>query len=64
MKNYKIKTSLVSPDGLIARANKYGIDFIIYILLFIEIIVCNTMIYMIFSVWLRTGSEPADINRF
>ena len=27
-------------------------------------IVCNTMLYMIFLVWLRTGSNPAGINRF
>ncbi len=40
MKNYTIKT---------------GINFMIFILIFIE----ND-----FSVWLRTGSKPADINRY
>ncbi len=35
MKNYKIKTSFVSPDAIHD-----------------------------FSVWLRTGSNPVDCNRF
>ncbi len=26
--------------------------------------VCNMMLFMIFSLWLRTGSNPPDINRF
>ena len=26
--------------------------------------VCNTMLYMIFSVWLRISFNPADIDRF
>ncbi len=35
-------------------------------ILYIYQIVCNKnkMLYIIFSAWLRTGSNPADINRF
>ena len=55
MKNYKIKTSFVSLEGPKARANKTGINFRIFILIFVE---------NCFSVWLRTDSNPADSNRF
>ena len=49
MKNYKIKTSFVSPEGP-GKHNWYH-DFFI------------RMIHD-FSVWLRTGSNSVDINRF
>ena len=35
-KKYKIKTSFVRPEELKARANKTGLNFIIFILIFME----------------------------
>ena len=35
MKNYRIKTSFVSPEGPKTRANKTGINFMIFILIFV-----------------------------
>ena len=58
MKNYRIKTSFISPDG--PKANKTGIITII----FHFIIRGNFSDMHGFSMWLRTGSNPADINRF
>ena len=57
MKNYKIKTSFVSPKGPIFRANKTGINFEIFILIFLG----NDAIHL--SI-LRAGSNPSDIYRF
>ena len=34
--NYKINNSSVSPEGPKARANKIGIDFMIFISIFVE----------------------------
>ncbi len=61
MKNYKIKNRFVSPEE--ARANKTGINFMIFILISIETCLLLDAIHY-FSVWLRTGSNPADSNRF
>ena len=55
MKNYQTKTNFVIPQGLTARANKTGINFMIFIVIFVEKRVCNTMLCMIFSM---------DENRF
>ena len=61
MKNYKTETSFVSPEEPKALANKTGVDF--------HSNICGklSVIYDAihdFSVWLKTGSKPADINRF
>ena len=46
-----------------ARSNKTGLNFMMFILIFLKI-VCNTMVYVHnFSVWLRTDSNLSDINR-
>ena len=50
---YKIKTSFISPKGPNPRAIKTVINFMIFILIFLEI-VFNTM--------LRTGRNSVDIN--
>ncbi len=36
MKNFKIKTSFVSREGPKARADKTGINFMIFVLIFVE----------------------------
>ena len=36
MKNYTIKTSIVSPEGPKARADKIGFNFMIFIMIFVE----------------------------
>ena len=36
IRNYGIKTSFVSPEGLKARANKIGINFMVFIVTFLE----------------------------
>ena len=46
-------------QGPKARDNKTGINFMILMK-----IVCNSMLYMFFTVCLKTGSNPTDINRF
>ena len=53
-----------SPGVPKARAIKTGINFMAFILIFVENCNCNTTKNMFFLVWLRTGSHPADINRF
>ena len=48
----------------LVRANKTGINLMIFFILFF---VENCLLYDTihdFSVWLRTGSNPSDINRF
>ena len=47
MQNYIIKTSFVIPEGTKVWANKIGINFVIFILILVEI-VRNLMIYTIF----------------
>ena len=61
MKNYKIKTIFVSLEGQNALANQTDVNFIVLILIFVE-----NCLYVIhdFSVWLRTGSDPVNINQF
>ncbi len=64
MKNLRLIPVFSSPKGPKARAKKTGINFMIFILIFVEI-VCNSMLYIHnFSVMLRAGSNPADSNRF
>ena len=36
MKNQKIKTSVVKPEGPKAKVSKTGIDFMIFILIFVK----------------------------
>ena len=60
MKSIRLKPVLLSTK---AQANKTGIDFMIFILIFVENCLQYDAIHD-FSVWLRTGSYPADINRF
>ena len=56
------KNTLCCPKGPKAQANKTGINLMIYILIFVKSV---TRCYAWFSsVWLRTGSNPADIIRF
>ena len=57
------KISFASPEGPKARAFKTGINFIIFIFIFVENCLQYEAIYN-FLVWLRTSSNPADINRF
>ncbi len=62
MNYFKIKTSFVRPEGPKARCYITGIDFMIYIFMFVG----NCLLYDAihdFSVRLRTGSNPADIIR-
>ena len=58
VKNFEIKTSFVRPRAL---SNKTGVNFIIFILLFVKICIYD-MVYD-FSVWLESGSNPADISK-
>ena len=63
MKNYKIKPSFVRPEGPKARANKTSINIMIFILIFVKnCLYSNDM--NDFSVWLRRGSNPVNINWF
>ena len=62
MKNFKIKNSNEISEGpKAARANKASINFMIFILIFVENCLSNVDIVN-FSVSLRTDSNPADIN--
>ena len=56
---------MLKPVLLVAKArdNKAGIGFIIFILIFVENCLKYDAIHD-FSVWLRTGSNSADINGF
>ena len=63
MKNYKIETSFVSPDGPKALAYKTGINFMIFILMFVENCLSYDAIYD-FLVWLIIVSDPAIISLF
>ena len=63
MKNQKIKTSFLNPEGTQAWANKTGNNFMPFISIFVE----NYLLYNAiddFSLWLKTGSNPVGINRF
>ncbi len=46
-----------------ARAKKNGINFMIFILIFVENCLYFEAIHD-FSVWLKTASNPTDRNRF
>ncbi len=59
MRNHKIKTSFVSPEG--PKAVAY--NFMINILISMENYLQYDAIHN-FSVLLRTSSNPADIDRF
>ena len=50
------------PEEQKPQANKTGIDIMIFILLFVKISAIRAL--HIFSVWLRTSSDPLYINRF
>ena len=64
MKNYKIKISFFNPEGPKVRDKKVvPIHFMILILIFVENCLLFDAIHD-FSVWLRTGSNPVDSNRF
>ena len=63
MKNYKFKTSFVIPEGSKTLLNKTGVNFIIFILIFMENCLYYDSIHD-FSVLLRTDSNPVDINQF
>ncbi len=63
MKNYTIETNFVSHEGTKARAEKTGINFMIFILIFVENCLQFDAVHN-FSVCLRTGYNPTDINRF
>ena len=56
----EIKINLVNLEGLKARTNKTVINFMIFIKIFVE----NCLLYYAIHEWLRTGSNPADINLF
>ena len=55
MKNYKINSIFVGPEGPKGRSSKTGIDFIIFILLFVDNCVLDTI--HDFSVCLSTVSN-------
>ncbi len=65
MKNFKIKTISTNPEVPKAHTIKTGISFMIFILIIIEKIVCNSMQFMIFqsgwelvlSQWIAIGFE-------
>ena len=58
MNNCKIKTSFVGPEGPKARANKTGIHFMTFILIFVKII----RFYTWFFSMAKNGSNPTDNN--
>ena len=58
---YKIKTSFVGSEGLKAWATKTGISII---LIFIENFEILIRCYIDLSIWLKSSSNPADINWF
>ena len=63
MKNCKIKTSFVCPDGPKALADNTGINFTISILIFVKNCLYFDAVHD-FSVGLIVGSNPENINRF
>ena len=63
IQNCMIKISFVSPKEPNVLANKTGINFRIFMSLFMENCLKFDAIHA-FSVWLRTSSNPPDINRF
>ena len=62
MKNYKIIASFVSPEEQETKFNKTGIN--LYDFYFSIRWKLSLMLYMFFSIWLRTGSNPLNINWF
>ena len=63
MYNYKIKTSFFSPEMPKARAKKTGFNLII-VHFYIRRKLDKYDVQHNFSVWLITGSNHPDINRF
>ena len=63
MYNYTIKTRFFSHEMPKALSNKTGFNFLLYNIIFVENWIQYDAIYN-FSVWLKTDSNPADINRF
>ena len=63
LKIFKIKSSFVSPEGLKARVNKTCIKIMIFHCTIYRKCLSNDTIHD-FSVGLRTGSNPAEMNRF
>ena len=63
MYNYMIKTSFVSPEMPKARANILVLILWLFIFIFVGKLEKYDTIHE-FSVWIRTDSNPADINRF
>ena len=59
----KIKTSFVRPEMQKTRANILGFNIIVHFCIRrkLDIIQYDTLVFLI---WLRTGSNPADINQF
>ena len=64
MKNYNIKTSFVRPKWFKARDKKNLYYFNDIHFNIRRKSVCNTVLYLIFLVRKRNGSNPVDINRF
>ena len=60
MKTYKIKTHYVSQRPL--GSNKTGINIIIFLIFVKKWLKSNTLHE--FLVWIKTGSNPDDINRY
>ena len=58
----RLKPVLWALKGLRPVLKKLTLFFIIFTLVIMG--KCNTRLHMTFSVWLRTGSYPADINWF
>ena len=58
MKNYKIKTSFVRPDGPKARAIETGTKYVIFILFLME----KCLLYDALFVF-QYGSEPVLVQR-
>ena len=63
MKTYTNKTSFVGPEVPKAHGKKISINFMIFILIIVEIWLLYQAKHY-FSVLHRAGSNPADINRF
>ena len=58
---------MLKPVLLASMGQRPGLTKLVLILFFILIFVKNCLLYdaiQDFSVWLRIGSNPADINRF
>ena len=58
-----MKIFKIDPEGSKDRANKTDIKLIIFILIFAESLILYDAKHN-FSLWLRTDSNPPDINLF